>query len=348
MNKSSRTFWNSLKLTWRQRVDLPCKCWAISVAELDGMVFTAMLTSGSAYASPFMYNPFTDEWRSLPSLPCVHFGIATIHQSNKLLAIGGTINTKQGIEINNKVFVWDRTIKRWTTPYPNMPTARYCCSCISYGSLVIVAGGIRSLNPHNLTRAIEILCIRDSTYSYWTAVEQLPFAMYEAIPLIVNNKLYLAQGYDTYGGSSSCSVVAASLPELIHSNNNHISSSQIWKKLPDMPYSSHSISHYQGHLITFSGGHMVEQPDKDKPVYETVPSIYIYNPHTDTWDCVGEIPHGYLLGRSAHIKQNEIFFIGGVTGTQNSINNDFMMTTCSSLTFSWYVNNLSFYIVYVQ
>ena len=306
------------------------------MAELDGKVFTAMLTSGSAYASPFVYSPYKDEWRTLPSLPCVHFGVATINQGKRLLVIGGTMNTKEGVEISNKVFVWDDRLKKWTTPYPNMPTARYCCSCISYGSLVIVAGGITTLNPHNLTRAVEVLCIKDSTYSYWAVVEKLPFAMYEAVPLIVNNILYLARGYDTYGGSISCSVVAASLPELLQSNN--VSTSQTWKKLPDMPYSSHSISHHQGRLISFSGGHMVEKPNKDKPVYETVPGIYVYNPSTKTWDCVGEIPHGYLLGRSVRVKQNEILFIGGVAGTQNSISSDFMMTTCSMLTFSWYVN----------
>ena len=81
-----------------------------------------------------------------------------------------------------------------------------------------------------------------------------------------------------------------------------------------MPYSSCSISRYQGRLITFSGGHKVEQPDQDKPVWESVPLIHIYNPDTRTWDCVGEIPYGYLLGKSIHIKENNIFFMGGLTG----------------------------------
>ena len=78
-------------------------------------------------------------------------------------------------------------------------------------------------------------------------VEQLPLVVWEAIPLIVNDKLYIAQGFDT---SSTCNVVTASLPELIQSSNNNTSCSQVWSKLPDMPYSSFSINHYQGHLIT--------------------------------------------------------------------------------------------------
>ena len=133
-------------------------------------------------------------------------------------------------------------------------------------------------------------------------VEHLPFAVYKAIPLIVNDKIYLTQGYDTYGGSSTCNILAASLSELLQSVNKNTSSSQVWKMLPDMPYSSFSINHYQGHLIAFSGGHKIEHLDNDKPVYELVPLIYTYNPSSNTWNSVGNIPHGYLLGRSVHIR----------------------------------------------
>ena len=106
----------------------------------------------------------------------------------------------------------------------------------------------------------------------------------------------------------------------------------MWSKLPDMPYASDSINHYQGHLITFTGDHEVEQPDEDKPVCELVPLIHIYNPGTKTWDCVGDIPHGYLLGKSVHIRENTILFIGGLTGTHDPNIGDNVMTTCSILT----------------
>ena len=156
--------------------------------------------------------------------------------------------------------------------------------------------------------------------------------VYQAIPLIVNDKLYIAQGYDTAPGYSTCNVVTASLPELLQSSNNNTSSSQVWSKLPDMPYSSHSINHYQGHLITFTGDREVERPDEDEPVFELVPLIHIYNSDTKTWDCVGDIPIGYLLGISVHIRENKILFIGGVTGTHDPNKDDDIMTTCSILT----------------
>ena len=50
-------------------------------------------------------------------------------------------------------------------------------------------------------------------------------------------------------------------------------------------------------------------------------------------DGVGEIPHGYLLGKSIHIKENKILFMGGLTGTRDyDPKDDDRITTCSILT----------------
>ena len=244
------------------------------------------------------------------------------------------MNNNGVIEEGNNVFLWDEKYKKWLTSYPNMPIAQHYSSSISCGLLVIVADGVTGWDPYTILRAVEVLRINNNNLhdSYWSVVEQLPFVVYEVIPLIVNDELYIAMGADTSTGSITCNVVTASLPELLQSSNNNTSSSQVWSKLPDMPYSSVSINHYQGHLITFTGDHEVEQPDEDKPVWELVPLIHIYNPDTKTWDCVGDIPHGYLLGKSVHMKKNKVLFIGGLTGTHMADKHDDIITTCLILT----------------
>ena len=337
VNKSSSDFWNSLKVTWQQCADLPNKCWATSVAELDGKVYAKVVSSKGAYVNPLVYDSNKDQWSSLPALPYFNFSLLTVPDRKQLLAIGGSINNNNGVdEITNKVFLWDDENMKWTTPYPNMPTARCRCSCISHGSTVIVAGGVIRFNPWTITRAVEVLHIKEHslfTKSHWSVVEQLPLVMFDAIPLIVDDQLYFASAYCDLV-ASTCNVVTASLPELLQSSNKNTSSGQVWNKLPDMPYSSISINHYQGRLITFGGGHKVEQPDEDKPVMESVPLIHMYNPDTRTWDCVGDIPHGYLLGRSVHIRENKFLFIGGLTGIYDLRKDDDMITTCSILTLS--------------
>ena len=280
------------------------------------------------------YDSNKDQWSTLPDLPCGCFILVTVTEKKQLLAIGGLTNNNGVIKYSNKVFLWDEVYQKWLTPYPNMPTARCSSSSISHGLTVIVAGGVTCWDPCTITRAVEVLHINDNNLhdSYWSVVEQLPLVVYEAIPLIVNDKLYIAQGADTPTGPSTCNMVTASLPELLQSSNNNTSSSQVWSKLPDMPYSSHSINHYQGHLITFTGDHMIKQPDEDNPIFELVPLIHMYNPDTKTWDCVGDTPHGYYLGLSVHIRENKVLFIGGLTGSHDETIDDDVMTNCSLLT----------------
>ena len=231
---------------------------------------------------------------------------------------------------------------KWTTPYPNMPTARCFCSSISHGSTVIVAGEVTCWYPWTMTRAVEALYTNEpskttKSHSQWSVVEQLPHVVRNAIPLIIKNELYLAQGYDKVP-FGTCSVVTASLPELLQSSNKDTSSSQVWNKLPDMPYSSYSISHYQGRLITFGGSHKVERPDGDKLVVQSIPMIHIYNSETKSWDCVAEIPQAYLLGKSIHTQENTILFMGGLTVKYSRRNNDDMVMTCFSLVLSHHDN----------
>ena len=333
VNKSSSDFWNSLKVTWQQCADLPYNYWALSVAELNGKVYVTVMGSGFANFEPLMYDSSKDLWSTLPALPYVHFSLVTVPDKKQLLAIGGMVTNNGVNEFTDKVFLWDEENRKWTAPYPNMPTARSRCSSISHESTVIVAGGVTCYDPWTMTRRVEVLHNKEHTESHWSVVEQLPHVVCEAIPLIVNDQLYFGQGYDTKG-PSSCNVITASLSELLQSSNENASSGQMWNKLPDMPYSSHSINHYQGRLITFGGSYQVEQVDKHNPVFQSVQLIHIYNPCTRTWDCVGEIPHGYLLGRSVHIRENRYLFVGGLSGTYDPNKDDDMMITCSILTLS--------------
>ena len=303
------------------------KCWATSVAELDGKVYITAKGDHGAYANPMMYDSYKDEWSALPKLPHVRFSLVAVPYKKQLLAIGGI----SGIEVSNKVFAWDESNQSWTTPYPNMPTVRFDCCSISHGSAVIVAGGVTCHSPWTNTGAVEVLHIVDelgSFYkSHWTKVEQLPYAVYELVPLKVDDDLYIAVGFD--GDGSTCNTVTASIPELLQSS---VKKTRVWHKLPDMPYSSWSINHYQGRLIIFTGDHMVEQPGQSEPTWELISQIHLYNPNTKSWDHVGDVPYNYLMGKSVHIRENKILFISGVTGTHTVGKGDDMLKMCAILT----------------
>ena len=327
VSKSSSDFWNDLKLTWKRCADLPLKCYAISVAELDGKVYVAVLGNKNYYFVPLVYDFYKDEWSKLPELPYTRYSLVAVPYKKQLFAIGGL--TKDN-EVTNKVFAWDQDNKRWTTPYPNMPTARYKSSCISYGPSVIVAGGNTCRYRMRSTGAVEVLHITEQStgsMSYWSVVERLPHIVYEAVPLIIDDTLYIVSGYDD--GQSTCNIVTASLPELLQSSDKK--TGYVWHKLPDMPYSSWSIFYYLGRLIFLNGDHLVEQSGVSKPVWKLAQQSYLYNPNTKSWDYVGDDLHDYKLGKSIHIGENKIFFIGGETGAFMHGKDD-LVKSCSLLT----------------
>ena len=240
VNKSSSDFWNSLKLSWQPCADLSYKRWITSVAELDGKVFASTMDDKCGYAEPLMYDSNKDQWSLLPDLPYTHFSLVTVPDRKQLLAIGGKVTNNNGVnEITNKVFLWDEENWKWTTPYPNMPTARCRYSSISHGSTVIVAGGVTCYKPWAMTRIVEVLHTKEHSLfskSHWSVVEQLPHVVWEPIFLIVNDKLYVTQGYDE-NNASSCNIVTAYLYQNYYRVvNKNTSSSQVWNKLPDMPY----------------------------------------------------------------------------------------------------------------
>ena len=311
------------------------KCWANSIALLDNKVYITPYGDGGGYPNPLMYDTDRDEWSLLPKLSqdYVGFCLVAVPGKKQLLAIGGA----NSLSRSNKVFLWDEKSRKWLTPYPDMSTARCYCSGISHGSSVIVAGGIVSFHPLNFTSSVEVLHIREGglfSRTYWSTHEtiKLPYGVAGSIALIIDDKLYIAGGTgdaENQGFDPSRGVITASLPQLLQSGNN-TNSGQVWNKLPVMPCVSHSINHYQGCLIAFSG--ITRQVEHPSPVYKFVPLVHLYNPSTKCWDCVGDSDYPYNLGRSVHIGENKILFIGGSTGTHDLMRKADLVKSCITLT----------------
>ena len=288
---------------------------ALSVAELDGKLYASVDDVKRCYDAPLLYDVHKDCWSVLPKLPYLRFSLVSIPNRKQLLAIGGCVFNDKATD---KVFLWNEKDNKWFNRYPDMPTARCLSSCISHGSSVIVAGGATGWLPKTAIRSVEVLHIADN-HSFWSTVKHLPIAAVAAIPLIINDNLYIAGGYNKLSQSVR-TVVTASLPQLLQSSNK----SHVWNKLPDMPYTSQSINHYQGRLIIFSGDYM----DKRTKRWTLSPMIYIYNFDTKSWDYVAESPIDYHFNWSIHINDDQVFFVGGLTGTHDSDKGDDLVTTC--------------------
>ena len=286
-----------------------------SITELDGSVYVSL--SGQTY--PLMYDSRKDRWSQLPALPVKHFSLVSVPDKKQLLAVGGITDNKD-VKVCNKVFHWDDVFNKWLKCYPDMPTARFYCSCVCQGSTVIVSGGVTRLDSLTLTRAVEVLHVK-YLKSYWIVVEQLPIALYQSVPFIINDVLFIAEGFDKLQNTPYVFMVP--LQKLMESSNDP-NSPQVWEKLFDMPYASMSINHYQGRLVTFGGCYRSRFAHHN---FTTTPLIHLYNPDTTSWDCVGKIEHSYYLWKSVHLTENKILFVGGLTSDCVD-----PVTTCTLLT----------------
>ena len=336
-----------MKPNWRERTNLRKKCWVNSVAELNGKVYMAVRYDDGPSNTVCVYDFKQDTWSNLLPLQYYYFSLVAVHKIKRIMAIGGVKDD----EVSSKVFTWNE--KSWSPEYLDMPTARSRSSSISYESSVIVAGGITKINPYTndllVTKAVEVLNINENK---WYEVESLPLVAYNTIPIIIGDSVCFGVGYDDYikpnnRDDSTRNIVTASVSDLIkindknsaglvpNSNSRNMADKSIWKKLPDMPYSSWSINHYKNKLIVFTGDSLVQPKESGEVLCQNVPLIYIYNPQTFSWDCVddlsGTIKSDFYLGISIHINENTILFMGGITGRHEDFND--IVTPCYTLTF---------------
>ena len=191
-----------MKLSWQQCDDLPRPSYIISIAELDGSVYVTPLRAEGGPPHPYKYDSKEDKWSTLPALPCIQFTLVSIPALHQLLAIGGIKSDgNDTVASSNKVFLWDEKYRKWLNPYPDMLTARHHCAAVYYRSKVIVAGGVASASAFKvMTRSVEVLHIDKNhlSNSYWTEVERLPHIVNQPGHLLVDDKLYIAVGFDKF------------------------------------------------------------------------------------------------------------------------------------------------------
>ena len=283
-----------------------------SVAEINGKVYVAAINLSQF--SSFMYDINNGQWSPLPILPKTYYNLIAVHSKKHILAVGGS----KGKQTTNEIHLLDEEHQDWIIQYPNMPTSRFSITGVCYHSTVIAAGGVTQWDPWTLTRVVEVLHIDDRSLSdlQWSTVEQLPYFIYGAIPLLCNDDLYISSFFDysNLQDNNTLTIFTVSVPQLLKSTQTDTVTNSVWKKMPDVPYSSYSLICYQGRLITFTGFHLVEEPIRHMPILKLAPMIYMYNPNTLSWDCIGLVPCQYLLGRAVYIGDNKILFMGGMTG----------------------------------
>ena len=254
-----------MTMTWRDGGRAPFHI-SRGASVVQGNVAYFMNWSGEVC----FYNSTSKQWGKLPKYPYQYSSLAVIN--GHLTAIGGCTNFCDMKTYMNKLLSLHN--KTWVEVYPTMPTKRRDISAVTSKEHLIVAGGMCGPFINSSIATVEVM---DAKTLIWSTVASLPHPYSGASVAICGDQLYFLGGSSDKGETKS--VLTYSLKELLQSSSS--SSSSIWHRVADAPAYSSTCAAVNGELLAVGGC------DKDcKPTS----AIHKYNPTTNFWDLVSNMP----------------------------------------------------------
>ena len=215
--------------------------------------------------------------------------------SDELTAIGGRDTENFKPFDTNKLFTLHESHKTctWVETFPPMPTRRSRTTTITSNDYLLVAGGDTYVRvTYNTT--VEVMNIKRRV---WSTVASLPHPYRYASGTICGDQLYMLGGLDDNGKTKS--VLTCSLTELLHTSSL---SSSIWHRVADAPAYYSTSAAVNGELLAVGG-----LDERNKPTS----TIHQYNPTTDSWDLISNMPTARYQCLIAVLPINEMMVVGG-------------------------------------
>lgn len=133
------------------------------------------------------YNPITNNWTFLATMPTARWGAASGVISGRLYVAGGEHDGTYLTALE----VYDPATDTWTTK-ADMPAA------VGYASSGVINGRFYIAGGWNGSDFSDNLYVYDPDSDTWTTESTIPSLRYEASAGVINDRLYIAGGY--YGG----------------------------------------------------------------------------------------------------------------------------------------------------
>ena len=230
------------------------------------------------------YDTSSGKWKELPPYITRCFAMTVIN--NHLILVGGSNGNRLG--------VWRTDSKKWTHPYPNMPTVRASPSAVTYKEWLIVVGGYLS--------SVDIMNINSRQ---WHTAAPAPTAWYDMNTAVVGDICYFMGGSIVVDGKTDV-VYSVSLPALISQVNSKHSAEkdqQIWRSISGLGLCCSTPLSLNGSLLALGGQGMKDQ--------RTVTAIHHYRPETGEWVKVGDLPSPRYFCTCVRMTNGEVLVAGG-------------------------------------
>ena len=241
------------------------------------------------------YNLSTQTWSQLLMCPCVFSSLAIIR--GFLTAIGG----RRGSAVLNELLALRvNLVTTWLENFSPMPTKRSHTVAVTTLQHLIVAGGE---NTSNLLDLVEVM---DIETLMWSTAASLPHPYSYASATICGDQLYMLGEHkkvvDSRKRHTNLVVLTCSLTKLVQSYSES-SSNSVWHRIADVPVYRSTCAAINGELVAVGGLDV-----KGK----TTSAIHKYDPTTDSWDIISNMPTARYRCLVAVLPTSEMMVVGGM------------------------------------
>ena len=236
---------------------------------------TAAATAASADSS----------WTTRADMPTGRWELATCVVEGKIYAIGGAGPAHEAL---NTVEEYDPGTDTWTTK-SEMPTARVCHHASVVDGRIYIVGGSDASTPDDRSHALTVE-VYDPATDTWTQEGDMPASRAAGFSSVVDGRIYVIGGY---GGSQRV--------------DEYDPATGTWTTKSAMPSARRSLSTsaLDGKIYAF-GGYVPGVPG-----HLGVVTVEVYDPATDTWTTVPDMPTG-RFGLRTSVVDGKIYVIGGM------------------------------------
>ena len=232
-------------------------------------------------------------WRTLPRYQYQRFAMAVLQ--DQLTLVGGFEPSTS--KRTNQIAVWDT--KRWTYPYPPMPTPRSQSAVATYVKWLMVAGGYDD-GKHLTT--VEIM---DATDKQWFSATPLPVGCRDMTSAIVAEECYFIGGFtDIFEPNKQ--VFHVSIPAITSQAASQSAITPVqWHTLPDTPFAWSAALALHGSLLAVGGRY------GNSLIGNSSSAIHLYKPESRQWVKVGDLPTARFSCSCTLLPSGEILVAGG-------------------------------------
>ena len=284
-----------MTLNWRDGGKVPFEI-SRGAAVVDGDVAYFMNWNGEVCS----YNVYEKKWNKLQNSPYISGTLSVIN--GQLTAIGGCKNAYNKDTYTNKLL----SLPGYKEVFPAMPTKRASTTAVTSKEHLIVAGGTVGLAGTDGLKTVEVM---DTKSLVWSTVASLPHPYYSAPVTICGDQLYMLGGWADKNKTKSvltCSLInllqsSPSSPSIWHRITDvlNLQSLSTWYRVADAPAYCSTCTTINEELLAVGGC------DKDSS------AIHKYNPTTNSWDLISNMPTARYHSFVALLPTNEMMVVGG-------------------------------------